>query len=249
MSGYANYLGTNQAQASTPGWGAPAPAPAQAWGAPAPTQAWGAPAGGANPYLTPDQLYQQLGYYTVPTEVDIDADLLSNSNPVASFLSEQQGLVVLAHLISTVVDHRLKEFFENYMIMLMQAEDGSGMFLKPSIEQTSEEGARIKGLTETTVQAEIGALSDHLKTSFVDPGKAIINTHKQAASLAAQSMGIADLLADATGTDPNAQGPGALSNLLNMGLHIGTGGLVPRLPAQQVPMGGQPPMTPPTGGA
>lgn len=251
MSGYAaNYLNTGQPQATT-GWGSVASAPASApVAAPmaAPAQmGWGAPAGGANPYLTPDQLYQQLGYYTNPTEVDIDADLLSNYNPVASFLSEKQGLLILAHLISTVVDHRLKDFFENYKINLMQAEDGSGMFLKPSVEQPTEEGARLKGLNDTAVQAELGALAEHLKTSIVDPGNAIITTHRQAASLAAQSLGIAGLLETAAGGDPNAQGPGALSNLMNWGLHVGTGGLVPRIPAQ--PNMQPPPMTPPpTGG-
>tara|TARA_B100001564_G_C20668017_1_gene684757 strand:- start:4128 stop:4901 length:774 start_codon:yes stop_codon:yes gene_type:complete len=256
MSGYANYLGQNNTNQATTGWGSVTSAPpapsgmgmGMGMGANMNANPWGAPAGGANPYLTPDQLYQQLGYYTVPTEVDIDADLLNSYSPVASFLTEQQGLVVLAHLISTVVDHRLKEFFENYMILLMQAEDGSGMFLKPSIEQATEEGARLKSLSDTTVQAEIGALSEHLKTSFVDPGKAVINTHKQAASLAAQSLGIAGLLETAAGGDPNAQGPGALSNIMNWGLHVGTGGLVPRIQPSMMPPPGQPPMTPPPGG-
>ena len=247
-SGYNNYLtSASSAPNAQQGWGAPAPMPMQQAGMmPMMPQM-----GGANPYLTPDMLYQQLGYYTQPTEVDIDADLLNNFNPMAAFLSEQQGLLILAQLVSTVVDHRLKSFFESYHINLMEAEDGSGMFLKPKLEQVTEEGTRLKGLTHTTVQAEITGLSDHLRTSFVDPGRAIISTHKQAAALTAQSSGIAGLLESAAGGDPNAQGPGALSNIMNWGLHVGTGGLVPRIPSHQIMPGvgmapSAPPMMPPS---
>jgi hypothetical protein len=49
-----------------------------------------------------------------------------------------------------------------------------------------------------------------------------------AASLLAQSSGLTGLLEAAAGGDPN-QGPGALSNIMNWGLHVGTGGLVPRI--------------------
>ena len=59
-------------------------------------------------------------------------------------------MLILAQLISTVIDHRLKDFFESYMIMLMEAEDGSGMFLKPKIEQVSEEGIRLKNLSSAS---------------------------------------------------------------------------------------------------
>ena len=242
MSGYTSYLTTNAAPAAPAATYAPTAAPAAAaapaWGTQtAPMQA------GANPYLTPDQLWMALGYYTQPTEVDIDSDLLNSYSPMASFLTEQQGLLILAQLVSTVVDHRLQSFFENYMIMLMEAEDGSGMFLKPRVEQISEEGARLKGLSQTTVQAELTQLSDHLKSSFVDPGREVISTHKMAASLLAQSSGLDAILTAAGG---NAEGPGALSNLVNLGLHVGTGGIIPRI--QPVPATGPvsvPPMTPP----
>jgi len=245
-SGYNNYLTSASPVAAASPWGAAAPAQAPMQ---VPMQMSGAmpQMGGANPYLTPDMLYQQLGYYTQPTEVDIDADLLQNYNPMAAFLSEQQGLLIMAQLISTVVDHRLKSFFESYHINLMEAEDGSGMFLKPKLEQLTDEGTRLKGLTHTTVQAEINGLAEHLKTSFVEPGKAVISAHKQAAALTAQSTGIAGLLESAAGGDPSQGGPGALSNIMNWGLHVGTGGLVPRIPVMPpgyAPMG-VPPMTPP----
>lgn len=250
MSGYTSYLTNTAAPAGPASTYAPAPvataapaaiaAPAASWGAPSPMAA------GANPYLTPDQLWMALGYYTQPTEVDIDADLLNNYNPFASFLTDQQGLLVLAQLISTVVDHRLQSFFENYMICLMEAEDGSGMFLKPRVEQLSEEGVRLKALSHTTVQADLTQLSDHLRVSFVDPGREIIHTHKMAASLLAQSSGLSGLLEAAAGGD--AQGTGHLSNLMNWGLHVGTGGLVPRIqPVMAGPgmAGVPPPMIPP----
>ncbi len=184
-----------------------------------------------------------LGYYQQPTEVDIDADLLSNSNPVATFLSEQQGMLILAQLISTVIDHRLKEFFESYMIMLMEAEDGSGMFLKPKIEQVSEEGIRLKNISSASVQAELSGLAQHLHTTVVAPGQQVISTHKQAAGLAASQLGIEGLLGEAMGGDSN-DGPGALARLANLGLHVGSGGIIPRLPATPM-QPGYPPMTPP----
>ena len=242
-SGYNNYLTSASPAPAANAWGMPAPTPA----APQPMPQMMPQMGGANPYLTPDMLYQQLGYYTQPTEVDIDSDLLNNFNPMASFLSEQQGLLILAQLISTVVDHRLKSFFESYHNNLMEAEDGSGMFLKPRLEQLTEEGTRLKSLTHTTVQAEINGLSDHLRGTFVEPGRAIISTHKQAAALTAQSTGIAGLLESAAGGDPSMQGPNALSRMINLGLQVGTGGIVPRLPVQPMPMAGTtpPPMTPP----
>ena len=244
MTGYTNYLQTTAAAPApaAPAFPtAPAPAPAPAPAAPA----WGGQqVGGANPYLTPDQLWMALGYYTQPTEVDIDADLLNSSNPMATFLTEQQGMLILAQLISTVVDHRLKEFFESYMIMLMEAEDGSGMFLKPKIEQISEEGIRLKNLSAASVQAELSGLSQHLHTTVVAPGQQIISTHKQAAGLAAQQLGIEGLLGDAMGGD-DAGGPGALARLANLGLHVGSGGIIPRLPANQPVQNGYPPMTPP----
>jgi len=243
MTGYSSYLQT-AAPTQPPAQAfahAPAPVPAPA---PAPVHGGFPQPGGANPYLTPDQLWMALGYYQQPTEVDIDADLLSNSNPVATFLSEQQGMLILAQLISTVIDHRLKEFFESYMIMLMEAEDGSGMFLKPKIEQVSEEGIRLKNISSASVQAELSGLSQHLHTTVVAPGQQVISTHKQAAGLAASQLGIEGLLGEAMGGDGN-DGPGALARLANLGLHVGTGGLVPRLPTAPMQPTGYPPMTPP----
>nr|BAR34909.1 hypothetical protein [uncultured Mediterranean phage uvMED] len=218
-------------------------ATAPAVAAPAMPQApMGMPQGG-NPYLTPDMLYQQLGYFTPPTEVDIDIDLLHNTNEMATFLSEEGGLSVLASLVSVVVDHRLKNFFESFTIGLNEAEDGSGLFLKPRSEQVSEEGSRIKGLTPTTVQAELSAMGMQLKRDLVDPGRSVMNTHRQAASLAANSSFLS-ALETAAGGD-SAGGSGVLSNVMNWGLHVGTGGLVPRI--QPNPMTGpsMPPMQPP----
>ncbi len=242
MTGYASYLNTTAPAAAA---AAPTYATAAPVAAPAPQAQWGAPpqAGGANPYLTPDQLWMALGYYTQPTEVDIDSDLLSSSNPMAVFLTEQQGMLIMAQLISTVVDHRLKEFFESYMIMLMEAEDGSGMFLKPRAEQLTEEGVRLKALSAASVQAELTGLSQHLHTSVVTPGQQIISTHKQAASLAAQQLGIDGLLSEAMGGADDAGGPGALARLANLGLHVGSGGIIPRL--QPGPPMGYPPIQPP----
>ncbi len=227
---------------ATSGYGvasAPAAAPAAAATG---TMPMGMPQAG-NPYLTPDMLYQQLGYYNPPTEVDIDIDLLNNTNEMATFLAEEGGLSVLASLVSVVVDHRLKNFFESFTIGLNEAEDGSGLFLKPRSEQISEEGVRIKGLTPTTVQAELSAIGNHLKTNLVEPGRSVLNTHRQAATLAASSSFLS-ALETAAGGDPN-QGPGVLSNVMNWGLHVGTGGLVPRI--QPNPMTGpsMPPMQPP----
>jgi hypothetical protein len=130
----------------------------------------------------------------------------------------------------------------------MEAEDGSGMFLKPRAEQLSEEGARLKTLSAASVQAELTGLSQHLHTSVVAPGQQVISTHKQAASLAAQQLGIDGLLSEAMGGGDDVGGPGALARLANLGLHIGTGGVIPRL--QQGPPvgyqpGGYPPVTPP----
>tara|TARA_B100002019_G_C21252051_1_gene591687 strand:+ start:404 stop:1129 length:726 start_codon:yes stop_codon:yes gene_type:complete len=229
----------------------PAPATATSGYGVAPAAPAAAPAAAAapmqmqtgNPYLTPDMLYQQLGYYNPPTEVDIDIDLLNNTNEMATFLAEEGGLSVLASLVSVVVDHRLKNFFESFTIGLMEAEDGSGLFLKPRTEQISEEGARIKGLTPTTVQAELSAIGNHLKVSLVDPGRSVLNTHRQAATLAASSSFLS-ALETAAGGDPS-QGPGMLTNLLNWGAHAATGGFVPRI--QPNPMTGpsMPPMQPP----
>ena len=82
-----------------------------------------------------------------------------------------------------------------------------------------------------------------LKRDLVDPGRSVMNTHRQAASLAANSSFLS-ALETAAGGD-SAGGSGVLSNVMNWGLHVGTGGLVPRI--QPNPMTGpsMPPMQPP----
>ena len=193
---------------------------------------------------TAEEIWFQLGYYAEPTEADLLADLLGAYNSsLPNFLSNG-GIGMLAHLMATMIDQRLVNFFQNCQILVMEGE--GGLHLKPNPEQGTDEGKRLIGVTEASVGATITELGTHISQfapMFATPENDVIVKHRQAATIAAQNSiaGIAGDLFGGDSGDPNE--PSGIMKLLNLGGRAAGASVGVNIP----PLGAVPPVNPPPG--
>ena len=178
----------------------------------APTGAYGAPEA---MYQSASMMYQQLGYWNgSPTDVDIISDLLKAQTPVAKFLASEAGLPIMAQLFSVLFDFKMTSFFKDFRLAIAQ-DEGGNMFIVPATEQTTERGKALATTTQAEVQTEMMKISETLRSSLIAQSEQVVSMHKQAASIKAQSSGIAGMLDEATGAQ--AGSGGGLAKLINFG--------------------------------
>ncbi|MBT93232.1 MAG: hypothetical protein CMA60_00190 [Euryarchaeota archaeon] len=233
MTSFLNTQNNSPGQPSQGGFLPPAGnpyVPPQTGFAAAPTQAYQNP---ESMYQSASMMYQQLGYWNGnPTEVDIISDLLKAQTPMATFLASEQGLPIMAQLFSVLFDFKMTSFFKDFRLAIVQ-DEGGNMFIAPAVEQTTERGKALATTTQAEVQTEMANISDTLRNTLIAGSEQIISTHKQAASIKAQSSGLTSIIDEATGgTNQNG---GGLTKLVNFALRAG-GAPIP--PVQQ---GGPPP--------
>ena len=171
--------------------------------------------------MTADMIYREIGYRDGnPTEIDIFSDLLNGTAPVERFLvgdgwNEGDGLSILAHFFSKLLDYKLVSFFKDFRLSIVQDADGA-MFIAPAPEQTSERGKELALTTIAEVSAEMNMISQNLQTNLLESANRKLASHREAAKIIAQQGGITALLDEAAGGGKG--GPGVMSTALNFGL-------------------------------
>ena len=192
--------------------------------------------------MTADMIYREMGYRDGnPTEIDIFTDLIKGAAPVERFLvgdgwADGNGLAILAHFFSKLLDYKLVSFFKDFKLAIVQDEAGA-MFIAPAPEQDTERGKELALTTIAEVSAEMSMIQANLRTNLLDAAERKLVSHREASKIIAQQGGISQLLEEATGNNGQKGGGGVLSGLANFGLR--TMG-VPVPPAQT----GMPPPPP-----
>jgi len=172
--------------------------------------------------VPPQQLWAQLGYMIEPTMIEVNRDLIKDSNDSARF-AVGGGMLAMAQIISHLIDFRLTHFFGNYRIELHQVPGGEGaMFLKPAAEQPTEEGRRLHTLTDNDLTARIEEIKNAINANLLADADARIDLHARAAASAAQQGVMGSLLEEAAGTGKGGV-LGAVGSMVGSGLRTAAG--------------------------
>lgn len=134
---------------------------------------------------SPMMYWQQLGYGTEPTLVDIISDLIRDNEDAGTFFAEG-GFDALSHVVSETVDRQLKQFFSELVFIQQKGEDGVTT-MRFSLEQSGEGTKAIINKSQAELTTAIQVVSTSVKEKLLEPKKNTANLHRQAASAQAAS--------------------------------------------------------------